>query len=67
MPVPWMRPVCITRPSDRANVSAPGAARRLKTDSRLTYSMSMNSGSVKPHWLTKLTMSVSDTVRASVR
>src|SRR4030095_7297341 len=67
IPVPWMSPVCMIRPSLRAKVSAPGAARRPKTDSRLTYSMSMNSGSVKPHRFTKLTMSVSDTVRASVR
>ena len=67
MPVPWMRPVCMMSPSDSENVSAPGAARRLKTDSRFTYSMSMKSGSTKPQRLTKLTMSVSDTVRASVR
>src|SRR5215468_435385 len=67
MPVPWISPVCMIRPSERANVSAPGAARRLNTDSRATYSMSMKSGSVKPHRLTKETMSVSDTVRPSVR
>jgi len=54
-------------PSESANVRAPGAARRLKMDSRAMYSMSMKSGSVKPHKLTKLTMSVSDTVRLSVR
>jgi len=54
-------------PSEKANVRAPGAARRLKRDSRAMYSMSMKSGSVKPHKLTKLTMSVSDTVRLSVR
>ena len=67
MPVPWMSPVCMMSPSESANVRAPGAARRLNTDSRATYSMSMKSGSVKPHRLTKLTMSVSDTVRPSVR
>src|SRR5688500_3320554 len=66
MPVPWMRPVCMTRPSESANVRAPGAARRPKTDSFLTYSMSMNSGSLKPQRFTKVTMSVSDTVRPSV-
>ena len=66
MPVPWMSPVCMTRPSLSENVSAPGAARRPNTDSRLTYSMSRNSGSVKPHWLTKFMLSVSDTVPASV-
>ncbi|OLB11939.1 MAG: hypothetical protein AUH18_05180 [Candidatus Rokubacteria bacterium 13_2_20CM_69_10] len=33
MPVPWMRPVCMIRPSDSAKVNAPGAARRPKTDS----------------------------------
>src|SRR5438105_13009014 len=65
MPVPWISPVCMMSPSDSENVSAPGAARRLKTDSRLTYSISMKSGSTKPQRLTKLTMSVSDTVRAS--
>src|SRR6266851_513556 len=40
MPVPWISPVCMMSPSDSENVSAPGAARRVKTDSRLTYSMS---------------------------
>ena len=67
MPVPWMSPVCMISPSERAKVRAPGAARRLNTDSRATYSMSMKRGSVKPHKLTKVTMSVSDTVRLSVR
>src|SRR5215471_13177617 len=67
MPVPWISPVCMIRPSERANVSAPGAARRLNTDSRATYSMSMKSGSLKPHRFTKVTMSVSDTVLPSVR
>src|SRR5262245_55835873 len=62
-----MSPVCMMSPSESANVRAPGAARRLNSDSRAMYSMSMNSGSVKPHRLTKLTMSVSDTVRLSVR
>src|SRR5206468_11762478 len=54
-------------PSESAKVRAPGAARRLNTDSRVTYSMSMKRGSVKPHKLTKVTISVSDTVRLSVR
>src|SRR6266436_3031011 len=67
MPVPWMRPVCMMSPSESEKVSAPGAARRLNTDARATNSMSMNSGSVKPPRFTKLTMSVSDTVRPSVR
>src|SRR5207249_1314349 len=67
MPVPGMSPVCMISPAERAKVSAPGAARRANTDSRLTYSMSMKSGSTKPQRLTKLTMSVSETVRASVR
>src|SRR5215510_7415616 len=62
-----MRPVCMMRPSDSANVRAPGAARRLNTDSRATYSMSMKSGSLKPHKFTNVTMSVSDTVLPRVR
>src|SRR5262245_60295708 len=62
-----MRPVCMMSPSDRANVKAPGAARRLNTDSRATYSMSMKSGSLKPQRFTKVTMSVSDTVLPRVR
>src|SRR6266571_7618193 len=66
MPVPWMRPVCMMSPSASAKVRAPGAARRPKTDAFFTYSMSMKSGSVKPQRLTKVTMSVSDTVRARV-
>src|SRR5215470_992769 len=67
MPVPWISPVCMIRPSESANVNAPGAARRLNTDSRATYSMSMKRGSVNPHRLTNVTMSVSETVRLSVR
>jgi len=62
-----MTPVCMIRPSESAHVMAPGAARRVKTDSRATYSMSMKSGSLKPQRLTNVTMSVSDTVRPSVR
>src|SRR3990172_4395410 len=66
IPVPWSRPVCMISPSDRANVRAPGAGRPLNTLSRATYSMSMKRGSVKPARFTKVTMSVSDTVRPSV-
>src|SRR5262245_1495464 len=66
IPVPWMRPVCMMRPSERAKVSAPGAARPPNTEWRATYSMSMKRGSVKPDRLTNVTMSGSDTVRARV-
>src|SRR5262249_35650737 len=62
----WMSPVCMIRPSDRQNVKAPGAGRPLNTDSRATNSMSMNSGSLKPHRVTKAEMSASPTVRPSV-
>src|SRR5262245_57968013 len=51
-------------PAGRLGKSDDGAARRLKSDSRATYSISVNSGSMKPQRLTKLTMSVSDTVRS---
>src|SRR4030095_11673374 len=67
MPVPWMSPVCMIRPSERQNVMAPGAARPVNTDSLVTYSMSMNSGSLKPQRFTNAQMSASDTVRPSVR
>src|SRR5581483_1715070 len=66
MPVPWMRPVCMMSPSESAKVMAPGAARRLNTDSLATYSMSMKSGSLKPHRFTNAQMSASETVRPRV-
>jgi hypothetical protein len=40
MPVPWMRPVCMTSPSERQKVKAPGAGRPLKTEEVWTNSMS---------------------------
>ncbi len=66
MPVPWIKPVCMIRPSEMQKVKAPGVTRPLNTDSLATYSMSMNSGSLKPQRLTKPQMSASDTVRPSV-
>ena len=66
MPVPWMSPVWMMRPSARQNVNAPGAGRPLNTDSRATNSISMNNGSVKPQRFTKVERSASWTVRRAV-
>ncbi len=52
MPVPWMSPVCMMSPSDSEKVKAPGDGRPLNTDSRATYSMSRNRGSLNPQRLT---------------
>ena len=65
--MPWRIPVWSVSPSASAKVSTPGATRVPNTLSRRMYSMSMNSGSVKPVSVTNWRISKSETVRPSVR